>query len=113
MKIVMNLREKIKNRVTIECEAAGVNKRRVIQRAVYEELVNMLSPVDVQPFKPVRGRSNVIMFVGLQVAAFSAVHCRARVKPPQSASSLPTTSEKDGEPAWCAPIRSEPAPSTN
>lgn len=63
----MKLRETIKNRVTIECQAAGVNKHRVIQRAVYEELVNMLSPVEVEPFKPVRGRSNVIMFVGLQV----------------------------------------------
>ena len=49
LKIVMKLRETIKNRVTIECQAAGVNKQRVIQRA------------------PVRGRSNVIMFVGLQV----------------------------------------------
>lgn len=67
LKIVMKLRETIKNRVTIECQAAGVNKHRVIQRAVYEELVNMLSPVEVEPFKPVRGRSNVIMFVGLQV----------------------------------------------
>ena len=67
LKIVMKLRETIKNRVTIECQAAGVNKQRVIQRAVYEELVNMLSPVEVEPFKPVRGRSNVSMFVGLQV----------------------------------------------
>lgn len=73
LKIVMKLRETIKNRVTIECQAAGVNKQRVIQRAVYEELVNMLSPVEVEPFKPVRGRSNVIMFVGLQVErAFSS-----------------------------------------
>ena len=73
LKIVMKLRETIKNRVTIECQAAGVNKHRVIQRAVYEELVNMLSPVEVEPFKPVRGRSNVIMFVGLQVErAFSS-----------------------------------------
>ena len=63
----MKLRDQIKTRVAIECEGWGVNKRRVIQRAVYEELVNMLSPVDVEPFKPVRGRSNVIMFVGLQV----------------------------------------------
>lgn len=46
---------------------SGVNKRRIIQRAVYEELVNILSPTDVEPFKPVKGKSNVIMFVGLQV----------------------------------------------
>lgn len=68
----MKLRDQIKTRVAIECEGSGVNKRRVIQRAVYEELVNMLSPVDVEPFKPVRGRSNVIMFVGLQVVVSAA-----------------------------------------
>lgn len=62
----MKLRETIKNRIAIESSGSGVNKRRIIQRAVYEELVNMLSPVDVEPFKPTKGKSNVIMFVGLQ-----------------------------------------------
>lgn len=67
LKIVMKLREQIKNRIAIECSASGVNKRRIIQKTVFEELVNMLSPEDVEPFKPVKGKSNVIMFVGLQV----------------------------------------------
>ncbi|KAK8796312.1 hypothetical protein WA171_004273 [Blastocystis sp. BT1] len=66
LRIVMKLRETIKNRIAIESSGSGVNKRRIIQRAVYEELVNMLSPVDVEPFKPTKGKSNVIMFVGLQ-----------------------------------------------
>ena len=66
----MKLREQIKNRISVECAASGVNKRRVIQQAVYEELVNMLSPEDSEPFKPVKGKSNVIMFVGLQVWDF-------------------------------------------
>ncbi|KAK8828517.1 hypothetical protein WA577_000004 [Blastocystis sp. JDR] len=66
MKLVMNLRTTINNRIQVEFAASGINKRKVIQRIVYEELVNMLSPVDVQPFKPVKGKSNVIMFVGLQ-----------------------------------------------
>ena len=68
LKLVMNLRTTINNRIQVEFAASGINKRKVIQRIVYEELVNMLSPVDVQPFKPVKGKSNVIMFVGLQVA---------------------------------------------
>lgn len=68
MKLVMNLRTTINNRIQVEFAASGINKRKVIQRIVYEELVNMLSPVGVQPFKPVKGKSNVIMFVGLQVA---------------------------------------------
>ena len=67
LKIVMKLREQIKNRIAIECSASGVNKRRIIQKTVFEELVNMLSPEDVEPLKPVKGKSNVIMFVGLQV----------------------------------------------
>ena len=67
LRIVMKLRETIKNRIAVESASSGVNKRRIIQRVVYEELVNILSPTDVEPFKPVKGKSNVIMFVGLQV----------------------------------------------
>ena len=67
LRIVMKLRETIKNRIAVESAGSGVNKRRIIQRAVYEELVNILSPTDVEPFKPEKGKSNVIMFVGLQV----------------------------------------------
>ena len=70
MKLVMNLRTTINNRIQVEFAASGISKRKVIQRIVYEELVNMLSPVDVQPFKPIKGKSNVIMFVGLQVAVW-------------------------------------------
>jgi len=73
LRIVMKLRETIKNRIAIESSGSGVNKRRIIQRAVYEELVNMLSPVDVEPFKPTKGKSNVIMFVGLQVRTHSGI----------------------------------------
>ena len=50
----MKLRDQIKNRIAVECAASGVNKRKVIQKTVYEELVNMLSPEDVEPFKPVK-----------------------------------------------------------
>lgn len=71
----MKLRETIKNRIEIETSGSGVNKRKIIQRAVYEELVNMLSPMDVEPFKPVKGRSNVIMFVGLQVCSIVTKWC--------------------------------------
>lgn len=67
LKLVMNLRTTINNRIQVEFAASGISKRKVIQRIVYEELVNMLSPVDVKPFRPVKGKSNVIMFVGLQV----------------------------------------------
>jgi len=45
----------------------GVNRRMIIQRAVHEELISLLDP-GVEPFKPERGRQNVVMFVGLQGA---------------------------------------------
>lgn len=45
--------------------AAGLNKRRIIQQSVFSELVKLVDP-EVQPFKPVKGKCNVVMFVGLQ-----------------------------------------------
>lgn len=47
--------------------AGGVNKRRLIQKSVFTELIKLVDP-GVAPFKPQKGRPNVIMFVGLQGA---------------------------------------------
>ena len=38
----------------------------MIQQAVFKELVKLVDP-GVKPFQPKKGKSNVIMFVGLQV----------------------------------------------
>lgn len=65
VKIVKQLRERIKNRVNLEMMAAGYNKKRICQAAVFEELVEMLTP-EAKPFQPKKGKSSVIMFVGLQ-----------------------------------------------
>ena len=43
----------------------GVNKRRLIQRSVFNELLKLVDP-GVTPYQPSKGRSNIIMFVGLQ-----------------------------------------------
>lgn len=45
----------------------GVNKRRLIHRTVFTELVKLVDP-GVEPYQPVKGKPNVIMFVGLQGA---------------------------------------------
>uniref|UniRef100_A0A915J2D4 Signal recognition particle 54 kDa protein n=1 Tax=Romanomermis culicivorax TaxID=13658 RepID=A0A915J2D4_ROMCU len=42
---------------------AGMNRRRLIQKCVFQEL--LVDP-NVKPWQPVKGRPNVIMFVGLQ-----------------------------------------------
>jgi signal recognition particle subunit SRP54 len=47
--------------------SGGVNKRRLIQKNVFSELLKLVDP-DVKPYQPIKGRPNVIMFVGLQGA---------------------------------------------
>ncbi|PVH99277.1 signal recognition particle protein [Periconia macrospinosa] len=65
VKLVMNLRNSIKRSVDFKHLAPGVNKKRVVQKAVFDELVKLVDP-HAEPFKPRKGKSNVIMFVGLQ-----------------------------------------------
>ncbi|KAI8048874.1 SRP54-type protein [Syncephalis plumigaleata] len=60
VKLVQNLRTNIKSVVNIRELAAGINKKRLIQKAVMDELCR------VEAWKPKKGRSNIIMFVGLQ-----------------------------------------------
>uniref|UniRef100_A0A7S1TR72 Signal recognition particle 54 kDa protein n=1 Tax=Phaeomonas parva TaxID=124430 RepID=A0A7S1TR72_9STRA len=65
VRLVGEFREKVKIKVNLADSAAGMNRRKVIQRAVFEELTSMLD-AGVVPYKPRKGRPNVIMFVGLQ-----------------------------------------------
>ncbi|KJE91727.1 signal recognition particle [Capsaspora owczarzaki ATCC 30864] len=65
VKLVMKLRTSVKAAVNFDEMAAGLNKKRVIQKAVYDELCRLVDP-GIAPYKPVKGKPNVIMFVGLQ-----------------------------------------------
>ncbi len=65
VKLVGNLRKSIKQAVNFKDAAPGVNKKRLIQKAVFDELVKLVDP-HAEPFKPKKGKPNVIMFVGLQ-----------------------------------------------
>jgi len=67
IKLVASLRKSIKSTVNFKDIAPGVNKKRLIQKAVFDELVKLVDP-HAEPFKPKKGKSNVIMFVGLQGA---------------------------------------------
>jgi signal recognition particle GTPase len=51
---------------------AGLNKRIIIQQAVFQELVKLVDP-GVKPYQPKKGKANVIMFVGLQVGEISRI----------------------------------------
>jgi signal recognition particle subunit SRP54 len=67
VKLVGKLRKSISATVNFKELGPGVNKKRLIQKAVYDELVKLVDP-HAEPFKPKKGKPNVIMFVGLQGA---------------------------------------------
>ncbi|GAM21162.1 hypothetical protein SAMD00019534_043370 [Acytostelium subglobosum LB1] len=67
MKLVIQMRKSIKDQIKLDSMAAGLNKRRIIKKVVFDELIKLLDP-GVAPWKPTRGKANVIMFVGLQGA---------------------------------------------
>lgn len=66
-KMVVELRKNIKDKVALADLASGIDKKRVIRQAVFDELVRLVDPKK-KPFRPIKGRPNVIMLVGLQGA---------------------------------------------
>ncbi|KAK2104086.1 Signal recognition particle, partial [Saguinus oedipus] len=68
IKLVKQLRENVKSAIDLEEMASGLNKRKMIQHAVFKELVKSWELVDpgVKAWTPTKGKQNVIMFVGLQ-----------------------------------------------
>jgi len=65
IRLVKQLRERVRTAIDFEEMAGGLNKRRMIQTTVFKELVNLVDP-GVNPYVPVKGRPNIVMFVGLQ-----------------------------------------------
>ncbi|GAU98349.1 hypothetical protein RvY_09507 [Ramazzottius varieornatus] len=65
VKLVKQLRESVRNSIDFDEMAGGLNKRRMIQTAVFKELMKLVDP-GTKPWAPVKGKPNVVMFVGLQ-----------------------------------------------
>ena len=65
IKLVDGLRENVRKSVNLAEVAEGINKLRLIQKTVFDELCKLVDP-GVEPFKPTKGKPNVVMFVGLQ-----------------------------------------------
>eukprot|EP00750_Incisomonas_marina_P008065 INCI15202.1.p1 GENE.INCI15202.1~~INCI15202.1.p1 ORF type:complete len:529 (+),score=131.83 INCI15202.1:123-1709(+) len=63
--LVKKIKTQILNEVKLDELASGINKRRAIQKAVFDNLVGLVSPSKT-PYKPKKGKCNVVMFVGLQ-----------------------------------------------
>ncbi|ONK81618.1 uncharacterized protein A4U43_C01F31160 [Asparagus officinalis] len=64
-KMVRDMQTNIKRIVNLDDLAAGHNKRRIIQKAVFDELCKMLD-AGKPSFTPKKGKTSVVMFVGLQ-----------------------------------------------
>lgn len=63
--IVKKLQVSVKTEFSMAEEGAGLNKRKILQTAVFNAIKRILDP-GVAPFYPAKGKSNVVMFVGLQ-----------------------------------------------
>lgn len=69
VQIVMKLKKNVEAKAVSLAEegsSAGAAQRRMIQKAVMDELTAMLDP-GTPAHKMKKGKSNVVMFVGLQV----------------------------------------------
>ncbi|XP_045814903.1 signal recognition particle 54 kDa protein 2-like [Trifolium pratense] len=68
--LIRNMHANIKNIVNLDGLAAGHSKRKIIQQAVFDELCKMLDPTtgikSSSFFFPKKGKTSVVMFVGLQ-----------------------------------------------
>lgn len=65
--LVHKLRQNIKQRVNLDQQPQNVNKKKLVQKVVYEELVSLVNAGE-EPYKPKKNKTNVIMLVGLQGA---------------------------------------------
>lgn len=76
VKLVGNLRNKVKTKSLKEINdlksdqpnhIINQKSKHIIQKVIFDELVELVNPVE-EPFKPVKGKTNVLMMVGLQGA---------------------------------------------
>ena len=78
VRLVQTLRKNIKENPQINDPAAGFNKKKLIQRAILDELRKLVDP-KVAPFQPKRNHPNVILFVGLQGSGKTTTCTKASV----------------------------------
>jgi signal recognition particle subunit SRP54 len=65
IELVNKLRTNIRAKVKLDDMASGVNKRKAVEATVIQELYGLLD-CGKMPYIPTRGKTNVVMFVGLQ-----------------------------------------------
>ncbi|KAK9481276.1 SRP54-type protein [Lipomyces japonicus] len=67
VKLVATLRANIKKKINLKEPAQGINRKRQVQKTVFDELVALVD-CQTETYKPRKGKTSVIMFVGLQGA---------------------------------------------
>ncbi|KAL0266057.1 UNVERIFIED_CONTAM: hypothetical protein PYX00_011774 [Menopon gallinae] len=73
--LVMRLRSQLRERVSAEKMAPGIDKSKVINQAVFDVLVDLLDPKAKQ-FVMDKGTQNVVVFVGLQGCGKTTSVCK-------------------------------------
>lgn len=74
-KYVAKLREDVKNKIDSTKLETNANRARAVQHAIFESLVEMMSPSTL-PYKIERGKTNVVVFVGLQGSGKTTSICK-------------------------------------
>ncbi|KAI5179409.1 signal recognition particle subunit SRP54, partial [Pancytospora epiphaga] len=72
---VSKLREDVKTKISLKSMQSNANKARMVQQAVVGGLTDMLNPVTA-PYVVKHGRSNVVVFVGLQGCGKTTSICK-------------------------------------
>lgn len=139
--LTVKFRQEVTRKVNLADLAAGLNKRKVIQKVradtaccglrhlpararapqvVFEELTRLVDP-GKKPFRPKKGKINVIMFVGLQGAGKTTTITKFGYHYRRKGWKVRAAPVSDGRLtagaahrwAWCAPTRFAPAPTRN
>ena len=67
IKLVMKLRQDVKTQIMMTEGQVGFNKRKLVQKSVYDSMHNMLD-AGTKPYQPRKGKVSIIMFIGMQGA---------------------------------------------
>jgi len=68
IKLVIGLRKKLKAKIEGGSEQQGLDRKKLIQKAVFDELCSLVDCGGAKVFRPRKKKTNVIMMVGLQGA---------------------------------------------
>lgn len=74
-RLVNELRTELRTQLDVSKMPPGFNRAKMVQTAVSERLVDLLDP-KVEGYKIVRGRANVVVFVGLQGSGKTTSICK-------------------------------------